>query len=471
MLKEHHAQQEQRHLLQCKELQQEIKETDKLKAIECHYSDRMQNMPSLDEKRKRVVGSVSVGPSPKRLKEQIQTMVFRINDFANRVETRGEEVITPTIRAFDCDWNLMVYPRGDEDSSADEEYISCFLNCVMGHNDEAVAAKLNFRCKNKCNSDKICVYDRKNLGKGFRNYLTRKEVLEYYLDEDGTLVIEVDIQIAVDKESEVWYPRLDIPNVTLTQLYRSSFEDEDSTADVIFKVDGKEYHAHKSILSIRAKTIYELVKDFNKNDDDDADNEKMVPISMEGKIFEIILEFLYCVCKPAIEDKDIAIKLLLAADRLECTDLKHYVESKIVESFIDASNAANWLVLSDSHSCPLLKEASMKICASDAGTVMESEGWSQIEESNRLVIELFKFCMIKPPVISDSNRTKKDNNNNIVENLDITSLRERLLEANLDIDGSREMLVERLKEHYSPRKNNDAAGRQLSRRRGKRRRK
>ena len=69
----------------------------------------------------------------------------------------------------------------------------------MGDNDETVTAKFNFRCKNMCISSGICVFDRKNLGKGFRNYFKRKEDLERCLDEGETLVIEVDIQIAVDK--------------------------------------------------------------------------------------------------------------------------------------------------------------------------------------------------------------------------------------------------------------------------------
>jgi len=97
-------------------------------------------MSTLNEKRKRVVGSVSVGPSPKRLKEEIQTMIFRINDFANRVEKRGEYVITPVIRAFNCDWKLKIYPRGSQVSSEDDEYVSCYLKRVVGDNDEAVTA-------------------------------------------------------------------------------------------------------------------------------------------------------------------------------------------------------------------------------------------------------------------------------------------------------------------------------------------
>jgi len=54
-------------------------------------------------------------------------------------------------------------------------------------------------------------------GHGFHDFLQRRDVLENYLYEDGTLVIEVDMQIAVDKENDdIWYPKLNIPNDVLT---------------------------------------------------------------------------------------------------------------------------------------------------------------------------------------------------------------------------------------------------------------
>ena len=62
------------------------------------------------------------------------------------------------------------------------------------------------------------------------------------------------------------------------------------------------------------------------------------------------------------------------------------------------------------------------------------EDWAKVMESNRLLGELLKFCNAKK--------------SSAVDDLDVTSLREQLLEANLVIDGSREILVDRLKGHY-----------------------
>jgi len=110
-----------------------------------------------------------------------------------------------------------------------------------------------------------------------------------------------------------------------------------------------------------------------------------------------------------------------------------FVESTIVEKFLDTSNAAEMLVLADSHSCPLLKEATMKLYCNDAGVVMESEGWSHIEESPRLLVELLRFCNCKVVKQQSSSSSAaaavvSDNQNAVddVTNFDVTSLRERL---------------------------------------------
>jgi len=395
-------------------------------------------MYGLGRKHKRLVTSVSVGSPLKRLKKEIQTIAFRFYNFANQLEARGEYIVTPVIQAFGYDWQLELYPRGDILSSRDVEYLSCYLHHgnVDGEKKKPPSAKLMFRCMDHRKSDNEV---HKFGSTGRTNYLKRSDVLSNCLDEDGTLVIEIDIQIAVD--CVVWYPKLDIPNITLTQLY-STCATDDSMADVVFEVDGKEFPAHKAIISLRAKTIFELTKDY-RNDE----NSNIVPIpDMESDIFGSVLEFVYCVQTPTIEDESTATKLLLAANRLGCIDLKLYVESIIVEKFLDSLNAANWLVLSDSHECPLLKESSMKVYISDASTVIESEGWSQIKESPRLLEEILKFCTVKQPVLPNN---KRKNETVVVENLDVTSLRERLLEANLDIDGNQEILTERLKDYIS----------------------
>ena len=392
---------------------------------------------TLSEKCKRI-GVVSVGPTQKLLKHEIQTMEFRINDFANHNQVRGKPIKTPSIRAYGHDWILRVFPRGSPSSREDFEYVSCFL-LYVGDNDvdDEPSTMLSFRCKDtKRATDELHVFckDCNNGDKrlwGYQNFLKRTDVLENYLDKDGTLVIEVDIQIAEERKN-IWYPDPLQEEPSLVKLYHT----HESTSDITFDVDGKEFHAHKSILSVRAETLFELA-----NDDDNGrirDGKIVTIFSTEADIFEQILEYVYTVKTPEIKNEGIAIKLLVAADRFGCTDLKLYIESTIVDKFLNATNAAKWLLLSDSHSCALLKEASMRLHVSDANTVMESkDDWSMVVESNRLLEELFK-----------SNSSSSSSNAVVdVENLDVTTLREKLVYANLEIDGCRNILIERLKRY------------------------
>ena len=396
---------------------------------------------NLSEKCKRI-GVVSVGPTPKLLKHEIQTMEFRINDFANHNQVRGKPIKTPSIRAYGHDWILRVFPRGSPSSREDFEYVSCFL-LYVGDNDvdDEPSTMLSFRCKDtKRATDELHVFckDCNNGDKrlwGYQNFLKRTDVLENYLDKDGALVIEVDIQIAEERKN-IWYPDPLQEEPSLVKLYHT----HELTSDITFDVDGKEFHAHKSILSVRAETLFELT-----NDDDNGrirDGNIVTIFSTEADIFEQILEYVYTVKTPEIKNEGIAIKLLVAADRFGCTDLKLYIESTIVDKFLNATNAAKWLLLSDSHSCALLKEASMRLHVSDANTVMESkDDWSMVVESNRLLEELFK---------SNSSISSSSSSSNAVvdvENLDVTTLREKLVYANLEIDGCRNILIERLKRY------------------------
>ena len=399
---------------------------------------------NLSEKCKRI-GVVSVGPTPKLLKHEIQTMEFRINDFANHNQVRGKPIKTPSIRAYGHDWILRVFPRGSPSSREDFEYVSCFL-LYVGDNDvdDEPSTMLSFRCKDtKRATDELHVFckDCNNGDKrlwGYQNFLKRTDVLENYLDKDGTLVIEVDIQIAEERKN-IWYPDPLQEEPSLVKLYHT----HESTSDIIFDVDGKEFHAHKSILSVRAETLFELT-----NDDDNGrirDGKIVTILSTEADIFEQILEYVYTVKTPEIKNEGIAIKLLVAADRFGCTDLKLYIESTIVDKFLNATNAAKWLLLSDSHSCALLKEASMRLHVSDANTVMESkDDWSMVVESNRLLEELFKSNSSNS---SSSSSSSNSSNAVDVENLDVTTLREKLVYANLEIDGCRNILIERLKRY------------------------
>jgi hypothetical protein len=80
-----------------------------------------------------------------------------------------------------------------------------------------------------------------------------------------------------------------------------------------------------------------------------------------------------------------------------------------------------------------LKEAAIKIYLEHADAVMDRDGWKCVKESNMLLAELF------------SHRKQSIQADDTEEGQSVTELRDRLLKRGRDVDGSREMLVKRLK--------------------------
>jgi len=215
-----------------------------------------------------------------------------------------------------------------------------------------------------------------------------------------------------------------------------------------------EYHAHRMIFSPSSEGAFRIVSK-------EYDGQEHVPISnLKGDTFQKILIVVYTVKTPEMDDEATAKQTLAAADRFDCTHLKLYAESVIVNKFLTTANAATLLVLGDSISCALLEEAAVNTYAFDPSTVMESsEGWPHILDSKRLLSELLKSVSLKlVAAIRNRNRNRNNNNNNNdisdivtvagtdnIDQLNVTSLREKQEEAKLEVDRSREIFVDRLK--------------------------
>jgi len=337
-------------------------------------------------------------------------------NFQKRTETRGVQVASPKLKAHGCDWEIDVYPRGDSKSSTKIEYISCFLKYISSKSDKHVRFTLRIGDNQKTGSQKFV----KNSQVWGWSTFERKHILENCLAKDGSLVIECDIQIGTPWR--IWNPQKLERNEALVELYHKSYE----SYDVEFSVQSGTFRAHKSILFLKCKKLYEIAKES-------GNKEIPVAISSTGVYaFKCILEFIYTVKEPELKTMFRAIELLEAADRFECVDLKLYVESVIINRFLTTSNAAKLLVLADSHSCPLLKEAAINVIVKDAN------GLSKIRESSQMLKELL-----------NSLSTLHESKGNEIDQMDLATLLGRLQEAELQKHGSRDSIVDRWKKTLS----------------------
>ena len=225
--------------------------------------------------------------------------------------------------------------------------------------------------------------------------------------------------------SDVWYPRPIPTEPTLKEAYMNATlsssnnpteeEIENDTTDVVFVVENNDFPVHKFVLTLRAKTLYELcskkrqrnstTRDDTDTDADDADGSARVRIpDISSATFEKVVEFIYTVnTTPILVDEATAMELLVAAKRFKCVSLKLYVESVLADKFVTPTNAATMFLLGEMYHCALLKEV--------ASTTMNAG------------------------IVAGEDDTKRT--------MDVGTLRERLEEANLGLDGSREMLVTR----------------------------
>jgi hypothetical protein len=115
--------------------------------------------------------------------------------------------------------------------------------------------------------------------------------------------------------------------------------------------------------------------------------------------------------------------------------MKLSAEYALIKADIDVTNAAALLVFADAHSCALLREADVDIFRVQPILIMASAGWSKVAESVDLLQELMKILASnKEAACSDS----------VVNPTRVSDLRQKLDEKGLDVDGTHQMLIDRV---------------------------
>lgn len=144
--------------------------------------------------------------------------------------------------------------------------------------------------------------------------------------------------------------------------------------------------------------------------------------------------------------------LLAAADKWQCTDLKLYAEAAIVGYGINIYTAADLILMAHSMSCALLKEKAMEFYAMNAPAIMKTTGWKNIVESNEILRELLELTMGDPttgdPTMGDPTTSAMQEENGAMnyERMTVSSLRRKLDEEGQCVDGSKRMLIMRLRD-------------------------
>ena len=383
-----------------------------------------------------------------------KTIQVVFHDFAELPSERGDLTLSPVLKCHGLEWQIMLYPGGQQKSSEDDVFISLRLSSKSCTSREKIKAKYIIRVpfaagKAVGSKGEFRLFSASNSwGQG--DFAKREDVLDSskkYL-VDGNLVVEVEMQVLLDKPP-TWTPT----NTVCSDMLEILDSADEETADVSFEVGDSDkattrsrkdghmtFYAHKAILSKRAPALAALM--------DDCSPGTAIPISdVHPDLFRMLLRFIY---GGEVPGENVLTGegrgIIRIADRFGCTGLKLAAEAELAAAGITTENAADIILFADATNCAMLKEAAMEYFVTNAQAVMESEGFGQVKESPAIMAELMAVAFggnKKRPASSDADSGRD------YKRMRVSTLRQQLDDKGFDVDGSKEMLVARLEEAES----------------------
>ncbi len=378
--------------------------------------------------------------------EERKYFQFHIHDFTNLRTTRDHSIVSPKFTCNGHQWELWVYPGGN--SEAAEGRVSLFLYHVS---EETITTGFGIKVLDKFGNEKKSLFTKHeftadtNLGFpmwGWKDFISRTKILDEsqnILDDNGKLTIVV----SVEEEPTTAF----VPENPLLRMMQAMFNDE-ATADVCFEVstadEGKgetpnkssvSFFAHRLILQICAPMLAAICGSNNYSGG-------VVTASVDDikpEIFNHLLSYVYGKTIPEEEVNAHAKDIIDAADKYFIVHLKLAAEAAYVQSTkITFDNAMDNLLYADSKHLALLKEAVIDFLAEN-----DSEAAAQISFTD------FPGHIVKDLLIAFGKSKKKvaGNGTNVddLTTLSVSALRRKLHMMDLEVDGSREAMIESIK--------------------------
>jgi speckle-type POZ protein len=161
-------------------------------------------------------------------------------------------------------------------------------------------------------------------------------------------------------------------------------------SDVIFKVRGRDFPAHKSILSARSEVFAAMFQHPTK---ENLTNQIEIE-DIEPDVFQELLRFIYTGRVQVDKLETMAVGLFIAADKYLLDQLKLRCQNHLLHH-MSPENCVVLLTTGDlQNPTELLKEAA-KFFRRLPSQVMATERWAKMEEENpRLLCQIHKFLHI-----------------------------------------------------------------------------
>ena len=373
---------------------------------------------------------ISTRKGMRKVLSEKKILQFRVPNLETRLNSeefgRPIKTICP-VEAHAVRWRLCIFRciHAIEDLDDDEDYDACiWVEQVVGASIiQRYSGKYRVVTENR--EESLFSHERKLSGGSYTLKLSAiLDPQNGYLNHVGSLILDVAIRVYEDA-FPIWYPPIEKPPSWFPKMVHSA-----KFSDALVVVSETEFHLHRFLLDIRAPALCELCA----NPDDAV---KLDDVNLDS--FRSLVEFIYSNEPPTLDSIEEAMEVLSLADRFGCQDLKLFAESTITEKYLKPSNAAELVLIGHSHSCALLKESAITVCSKRAKTVVGTKGWKLLTESPELMTELYLASNTEPLLTHGQDPDR----------MPVADLRDQLLKRKLDVDGSRETLIKRLRRDFT----------------------
>ena len=375
-------------------------------------------------------------------------------NFEDLIAEIGAPVESSEFSCFGAQWRVSIYPGGNFESS--DGMVGLFLE-RCSEEDRKLAIKYSLTVGFKYGSDRISRQGRSifwsNEQWGWHDFCLRKELIGSDDEEEKGYLVKRTLTIHVSMELDQCIPKNPASTIML-----KLFNDENS-ADVVFEIceqnnqsesesyrkkaktsTAKLYHAHRLILQHYSQELSDLC----------ATSDGMTPIVISDVKPEVFRHLLYYVYGGEITEEEYVDNerdLINAADKYGVTNLKLEAEGWFVNNTdITIDNVIDTLLYAHAMNCALLKETVIDFIVENKQDVLDRVSFQDVpgDVCKDLLAATMRYDNEKDSIgyVGENGMDVEK----MFSKLRIRDLRRMLDDKGMDMDGSREALIAKLKE-------------------------
>ena len=376
-------------------------------------------------------------PPPSTTRSSFNVLFHRFVDLSAE---RGQYVHSPEFEYNGRKWRLIVYPGGD--SAASEGFVSVYLQLRSG---ESCEVDFDIFFQSGATGMKVSEKKTKYVFElpgswGWRDFTKRSKILDNgsLLDLNGTLAVVMSMTMKEERLSVQPF----VPKNIFSDLMKGLLFDED-TADVCFEVGTNEvdegntvFHAHRLVLK-KCTPMLSALFDSSNTLEGDEKMARAVITDVKPEVFRLLLANVYGRSMAEDDMKTHVKDIIDAADKYSIVNLKLGAEAAYVKSTkITVENAMDNLLYADALNLALLKEVVMDFLAENHDEAVKKVSFADVPGH-----------LMKDLLVAFGMSKKEGKGNEKEEDFDVmrvSELRVKLDKMGLDVDGSREAMIEAL---------------------------